>query len=102
MEGQRWMFAFTFKFATEDPVVQFYGVIANLNFCFFSVNIQLVKLHINFCSQKEFCLALNDFCFLRNFEKPNIAGLVIKWGGGGRSYFHILVKWGGHYKMLWG
>ena len=21
---------------------------------------------------------------------------------GGRSFFHILVKWGGHYKMLWG
>ena len=21
---------------------------------------------------------------------------------GGRSFFHFLVKWGGHYKMLWG
>ena len=30
-----------------------------------------------------------------------MAGLVIKWGGG-RSYFHILLKWGSHYKMLWG
>ena len=34
MEGQRWMFAFTHKFTTEDPAVEFYGVIANLNLMF--------------------------------------------------------------------
>ena len=28
MEGQRQIFAFMHKFATEDPAVQFYGVIA--------------------------------------------------------------------------
>ena len=45
----------------------------------------------NFCSRKEFCLALNDFCFLRNIKKPNM-GVDKKMGGW--SYFHILVKWG--------
>ena len=40
----------------------------------------------NFCSQKEFCLALNEFCFLRNVKKVIL------------SHFG---KIRGHYKMLW-
>ena len=43
----------------------------------------------NFRSHKEFCLALNDFCFLRNFEKPNMAELIIKWGG----VYHTFTFW---------
>ena len=52
----------------------------------------MIMIYINFCSQKEFRLALNDFYFLRNFEKPNMVVLVIRWVG--RSYFRMLVKWG--------